>query len=134
MLKRVTKRIVMVALLILISSNINFTAASAQRDKPTETWNLSSKGTYYGSGNATTVNLFSNYMYTGASKLKVMVNNLGNQDLTVEIYRSDDIVCYYRYVIPAKEGHIFSMNSNSSKKYYFKFIRPCKFDWWVKAG
>ncbi len=68
------------------------------------------------------------------STLKVGVQNNGNEKLIVEVYRKGSLVCYYRYTVPAGEGHIFAMSSNPDKKYYFKFEDPSNFKWWVKAG
>ncbi len=49
---------------------------------PTKTYNLSTKGRYYFSGKANVQNLYSNYLFTGVSKVKIHAKKLQKNSKT----------------------------------------------------
>lgn len=128
------RKLVTIFLLAILSFNLPALKASASVNEPTKTWNLSKKGTYKGSGSAKGTSLYSNYYFTGVSKMKFTVNNTGSSDITVNIYRKDGFFSYYRIKVEAYSTAIWNMNTDSQKKYEVKFSAPCKFNYSVAKG
>ncbi len=127
-MKQRFRKIGAIVLLMVLTINLFPVNSSATVNKPSSTWNLSTKGTYSGGGDAKNTALYSNYNFTGASKMRVKVVNKGDSKITVNVYRTDDWVSYYRKTVDSKTTMYFDMNITSSKKYYLKFSAPCKFD------
>ncbi len=109
------------------------TKAEAQVDKPDGSWNIS-KSAYSGYGNAEVTDLYSNYYFTGVSKMKFSVSNTGSKNITVNIYRKDKIVSYYRIKIMPGSTATWTMATNSSKLYLMKFNAPCHFKYTVSKA
>lgn len=135
-MKKIIKKIVVVTLACMFLLNFSSQEASAAVNEPSlsKVWNLAQKGKYTGSGTAQYSNLYSNYWFTGVSKMKYSINNLGSKTITVNVYRSDSNVSYYRGYVPAYSSLSLTMNTNSSKKYELRFSAPCNFTYSVSKG
>lgn len=120
------------AICVIISTNQSVIKAATS--EPTKSWNLSKSGKYNGSGEAYSSNLYSNYYFTGVSKMKISVTNKKDTDLTVSIYRKDDWVCYKKVIVPANGKTTWTMSVNSSKHYEIKFKAACKFNYSVQKA
>lgn len=130
------KKVWLILLIMALVVELNPIQASATVNKPSENWNLnpSKDGRYSGRGNAKGTNLYSNYNFTSVTKMRFEVVNKGEKDITVNIYRTDAYVSYYRITVEANSTAIWNMSTNSSKKYYVRFSAPCNFTYTVTKG
>ncbi len=128
------KKIGAMLLVMVMMVNLLSVEAFAGVNKPTSNRNLSSEGKYSGGGTAVNNALYSNHNFTGASKMKYTVINTGDKDITVNIYRTDARVSYYRIKVEAYSTAIWTMSTTSSKKYYAKFSKPCYFKYSVEKA
>ncbi len=130
------KKFGLVLLMMALVVELNPVQISATVSKPSIDWNLnpSKNGRYSGSGSAQVSNLYSNYNFTKVAKMRYEVVNTGDNDITVNIYRTDAYVSYYRIKVEAHSTAIWTMNTNSTKKYYVRFSAPCKFKYTVTKG
>ncbi len=106
--------------------------AHAGTSKPSSTWNWSN-GSYSFHGAADSNNLYTNYKFTGMTKVSITVNNTsGKYDLEVRVksveawWKPDKTVS--TAVIPHNGTCTWEIsNLDSSKKYYIIFYAPCRF-------
>lgn len=103
---------------------------------PTETIDLS-KQEYEFHGLAQRENLYSNYYFTGVSKVVIYVtNNHSNKTLNVyfkqERWGANTTVC--KRSISAKNFEKWSVDVDSNTKYYLRFDAPCDFEGYIIKG
>lgn len=113
-------------------------------DAPSSDWNLHTKGQYNGSGNSTYHDLYSNYRFTGVSKMNISLTpstSMGH-DVVFEVYKyvwllSDKKV--YSGVADWEYGKtkttiVMLTNLDPDAKYYIKYIAPTYFTGSVYEG
>lgn len=104
--------------------------------KPTDDWNLISKGQYDFQGKSYSQNLYSNYRLTGATKVEIYVKNNSTFNLTVKLLKSQTGVDWSQSTkkIDANEDQTWSVSKlDSSAKYVLKFSGPSEFFGNIKA-
>ena len=106
--------------------------------KPTEVWNLAKKGTYKLEGYADNNALYSEYLFTGVTSIKVTLTETGKYyPVTAELYRKD-------WIFDNKIGDLTAAKDSTksrtftgldkSKNYYLRIPAPCQFKGTVSAG
>ena len=109
--------------------------AFADGDKPSKTWDLSSKGKYSFSGSSQAATLYTNYLFTGKTSVTIKINNNKNKDVTVK-YRRKDLIfdnTIYTVTIKPNESEEFTINNlDKSNKYYISFSGSCDVDGYIK--
>lgn len=103
---------------------------------PTDTWDLSKNTKYNFSGKANTETLYTNYLFTGVSKVKIHVNNTSSSTLKVELKKDKSGL---NTVTSSKkiEGNNYiewTVNVDSSSKYYIRFVAPCNFNGYIEKA
>lgn len=105
--------------------------------KPTDTWNLSKKGSYSFGGSLNTArSLYTDYLLTGKSKVKVEVSNNDHQySLKFKLKRKDAIIDNQigpTYEVPLGKTGYVEYELDKSSNYYLEFIGPCNFSGSIK--
>lgn len=97
--------------------------------KPSNVWNLSDNDYYSLSGGSYYHDLYTNYLFTGASQITMNITNTNSTQLKVELYKKGLIDIKVRTVYFTADGDSYFIfpNLNSSSQYYFKFYCPCYF-------
>ena len=114
----------------------------AGTSKPSSTWSLKAKtsggnGKYEGTGTCNTVDLYSNYYFSGVSKMKITVNNKSTKkSMKVKVYEYGSWwdSCVSTVEIPANGKTTWTISTDSKEKYYLKFFKPAQFSWSIKKG
>lgn len=104
--------------------------------KPSSEWNLSSKGQYNFSGNSYSQTLYSNYYFTGVTKVEIKVTNNCTSKLTVKLLKSQTGVDWSQSTktINSGEYQIWSVSGlSTSSKYILSFSGPSDFSGYIKA-
>lgn len=100
---------------------------------PDKTWNLSTKGKYNFSGWTGSGSLYSNYLFTGVSKVDIYVNNLSSSRITVELKK--DVTGFNPIssikTISGNNDQKWSVDIDSSSKYYLRFTGGGDFDGYI---
>lgn len=113
----------------------NGTAETYSLSKPGTAWNFAD-GAYWFSGRANQSDLYSNYYFTGASKVEIYVDNLhATKDLTVKLLKQQSGVDFAVSTekISAGEYKKWSVTIDSSKNYILKFYAPSSFEGYITA-
>lgn len=109
--------------------------------KPTGKWNLSSSGRYDFSGGASYEALYTNYLFTGASSVRVKLTATKNNSLRAELWQrktgflQSDSKVYTFSEVPVgntTETTVFGLSSSAS--YYIKFLAPAYFTGWIEKN
>lgn len=112
----------------------NSTAEPYSQNKPGECWNLANDGVYWFSGYANQSDLYSNYYFTGASKVEIYVENQhATKELTVKLLKQQTGVDFSVSTekIPAGEYKKWSVSIDSSRNYILKFYAPSDFEGYI---
>ena len=104
--------------------------------KPTDTWNLSTKGSYYFEGYLNSVrSLYTNYLFTGKSSVRIDVWNKDNlNSMKFKVKRKDlifDNTIETYTVKPGQDGYV-NLTLDKSSTYYIEFLGPCNFSGTIK--
>lgn len=129
------KRLAKLLIATMICCSMFSVTAFASVDKPTHVWDLSSDGRYDFYGDASNNDLYTNYNFTGVSKMKVYIKNTGSGTLTVWFFKKGDL--FAANTIKVNEGSETTVNMgslSSTTQYVFKFDAPCHFIGWVQEG
>lgn len=104
--------------------------------KPTSTWDLSKDGRYSFSGYLNSVrSLYTNYLLTGKSSVKIYVNNLDHQySVKFKVMRKDLIFDNQigSYSVAAGSSGVVTVSLDSSSNYYIEFQGPCDFSGYIE--
>lgn len=131
------KRIVCVALIFVIGFQVTANKVMAGTAKPTKDYNLSKKS-YSGGGECNSVDLYSNKLFTGVSKLKIKVTDKGKHAFIVKVYRRDNAHWYsvdtkmHTMKVPKAGDASVTLNVAKSARYYLLFEPAAKFTYTVK--
>lgn len=134
---KVIKKLTIVMMAVVIMLNFFSTNVYAGTDKPgkNKIWDISSDGKYSGSGLAGTSDLYSNYYFTGVTKMKISVtNNSSKNKLKVKVFKKGAIFSSSSVTVPASGTTTWTISTDSSTKYYLEFLAPCDFSWYIKKG
>ncbi len=103
---------------------------------PTSIWNISQKGRYNFGGQADKSTLYSNYLFTGVSKVRIRVNNNSGKTLTVELKKDksglNTVTSYKR--IKANSYAVWTVDIDSSAKYYLRFAAESNFSGYIEKA
>lgn len=98
---------------------------------PTSTWNLSTKGSYTFAGEANIQDLYSNYLFTGVTKVSIgCQNKRTDRVLTVKLVRDDPAFDTVVSSVSIPKGGYLAWpvtGLSSPSKYYLRFYAPCYF-------
>lgn len=118
-----------------------FGISTFSQDKPSNVWNLSDGSTYHFSGTGIYHNLYTNYSFTGATILKVIVtveegsSNWEGFSGTITLYKDgiiDSKVGSFN-VEDGKTRTMYFRGLNAKSKYYLKFSAPMVFSGSITA-
>lgn len=102
---------------------------------PTSTWNLSTKGIYSFAGKADNQDLYSNYLFTGATKTQIQcTNKRTDKNLKVQLVRDDPYfdTAVSTVNVPKNGSSNWNVTGlSSSSKYYLRFYAPCEFNGYI---
>lgn len=115
----------------------NRTAETYSQNKPGTAWNLANNGVYWFSGYANQSDLYSNYYFTGASRVEIYVKNQhATKELTVKLLKQQTGVDFSVSTekIPAGEYKTWSVSIDSSKNYILKFYAPSNFEGYISVA
>ncbi len=100
---------------------------------PTNVWNLNTKGKYNFSGWTGSGSLYSNYLFTGVSKVDIYVNNLSSSRITVELKKNTVGINPISSIktISGKNDQKWSVDINSSSEYYLRFTGGGDFEGYI---
>lgn len=100
--------------------------------KPSETWNWND-GTYYFHGDAGMSDLYSNYYFTGASRVEIHVENNRDTSLKVKLLKQQIGVDFAvsEETIPPNQYKTWSVELDSDRVYMLKFYAPCLFSGYI---
>lgn len=133
-MKAVLKRVNVIILTTMIFLSLS-TTAFAGLSEPKETWNLKEKGKYTFEGNASRNDLYSNYLFTGTTRVEIFVINKGEDELTVKLFEKN--AWFFSETdadIPRKGKTTWEYDElDKNEKYYLQFYAPCKFEGYIKA-
>ncbi len=122
-MKAVLKRVNVIILTTMIFLSLS-TTAFAGLSEPKETWNLKEKGKYTFEGNASRNDLYSNYLFTGTTRVEIFVINKGEDELTVKLFEKN--ACFFlkqMQIFPEKEKqHGNMMNWIRMKSIIYNFM------------
>lgn len=138
-MKRSIKKIICFVLIVLsFTGLISGKQVMAGTSAPSSTWNLRAKkdGKYKGSGSCNSVDLYSNYKFTGVSKMKISVTNKSKKkNIKVKVYKDKWLdSCVSTVTIPPNGNTTWAVSTSSSKKYFLRFFKPAEFSWSIKEG
>lgn len=103
---------------------------------PEDIWNLRTKGQYNFSGYIGGPGaLYSNYFFTGASKVEIYVKNEGSAMIITELKKEKNgfNTIASTKTISAGNYQTWSVDTNSSDKYYLRFTYGGEFSGHIKA-
>ncbi|WP_301109404.1 hypothetical protein [Sporosarcina sp.] len=104
--------------------------------KPTSIWNLSTKGRYPFRGSSNSSTLYTDYLLTGKSSAKIIVNNTDHQySLKFKVKRKDlllDSTIGGPYEIPLGKSISVTLSLNKSSNYYIEFTGPNNFNGYIE--
>ena len=127
------KSLLILMVIMLMSISILPTSVFASVNKPTNIWNLSTKGQYEFYGDANVSELYTNYLLTGASSVKISVTNNDVNTLKIKLYKNGSLFSTSSVNIPAHGTTSWTVNGlSSSSNYYIKFYAPCHFEGYIK--
>lgn len=109
--------------------------------KPSSTWNLSTAGQYEFSGGTAYNDLYTNYLFTGATDIKVKLHATKYKSLNAELWKrntglfqSDQKVYTFGTLSVGQSAETTIFGLNSGSKYYIKFIAPAYFTGWIQQN
>lgn len=104
--------------------------------EPKKEWNLATKGRYNFSGYATVENLYTNYYFTGVTRVKIHVKNSGSGTMTVILLKKALINSEIHSTNISKgEGPTYYVNGlSSSKKYMLLFQASGDFSGYIEKA
>ncbi|MGN0458683.1 MAG: hypothetical protein ACI4IL_06920 [Eubacterium sp.] len=100
---------------------------------PSKIYNLGTSGKYEFQGEAYSQDLYSNYLFTGVSKVKIHVENNYKKRLKVQLKEKKsgiNPVVSTQYV-EADNMATYTVSVDSSKKYYIRFVHECVFEGYI---
>ncbi len=103
---------------------------------PANVWDFSEKGRYNFGGKAGMETLYSNFLFTGASKVKIYVKNYHKETLTVELKKNKsgiNTVTSHKK-IKGNNYDIWTVDLDSSAKYYLRFVFPSDFSGYIEKA
>lgn len=104
--------------------------------KPTKIWNLSQKKTYNFSGWSFGNYLYTEYLFTGAKKVKIQVTNNYTENLTVKLLKKQSGIDWSsgtRSGIKPGDTLIWTVDSlNANSQYYLRFSKGCKVSGYIQ--
>lgn len=133
-MKSAFKKVSMMLLTLTLFLSLT-TTAFAGLSEPKKTWDLKEKGKYTFEGNASISDLYSNYLFTGATRVEIKVNNKGDEELTVKLFEKDAwFFCETSADVPEDGSTVWKYKDlDEDEKYYLQFYAPCKFDGYIKT-
>lgn len=104
--------------------------------EPKEEWNLATKGRYNFSGYATVENLYTNYYFTGVSKVRIHVENKGSGTMTIKLLKKAFINSEIHSTDLSKSSSTtYTVSSlDSSKKYMILFQATGNFSGYIEKA
>ncbi len=109
--------------------------------KPSEKWDLKKEGKYDFSGNAAKEDLYTNYLFTGVTEIRVKLHATKYQPLNAELwqrrtklFQSDVKVATFNTVEVGYSSETTLFGLDSSANYYIKFIAPAYFTGWIESN
>lgn len=99
-------------------------------------WNIAKEGTYRISGSADYSTLYTNYYFTGVNSLDIKINNKGDKNVTVTVYKMVSGLDLVRSVVIIGSGKTKTWNVGTKKdaNYYISFSAPCTITGTVSNG
>jgi|GEM_PF-4052098 len=104
-------------------------------DKPTSTWDLSTKGKYTFSGEAYAVDLYTNYYLTGKSSVTISITNKStSKSMKAKLWEKGAwFISESSVTVPANGTTTWTVSGLSkSESYYIQFYNPCYFNGYIK--
>lgn len=106
--------------------------------EPNAVWNLATRGRYNFEGVANKSCLYTNYLLTGASRVKIVVYNYSSSTLYFSVVKKGIINSrVIRTSVAAnttKDPAVFYVNLESSKEYMLYFEYPCNFSGYIQKA
>lgn len=106
--------------------------------KPDSTWNLKTKGKYSIKGSASQSALYTLYYFTGVESMDITINNKGNREITVKVYKlinnSKVDLLRSKKTISANDKKSWNVGTKNDAKYYIVFSAPCTVTGTVSNG
>lgn len=134
-MKVLIKRGISLVLVLTLVLSLSITAF-AGLGVPTSTWNLKTKGKYTFQGEASRSNLYTDYLFTGTTKVEIKVVNKSSSDsVTVKLFeKSAWFFCETKATVPAKGTTTWKYSDlESDEKYYLQFYAPSNFEGYIRA-
>lgn len=103
--------------------------------KPTSTWNLSTQGRYDFNGSTSGPTLYTNYLLTGKSSVKIWVRNNHHQySLKFKVKRKDLVFdnTIGSYEVAVGKDGTFTVSLDKSSNYYIEFSPPNNFSGYIE--
>lgn len=103
--------------------------------KPTSTWNLSKKGRYSFNGSSNSSTLYTDYLLTGKSSVKIYVRNNDHQySLKFKVKRKDLVFdnTVESYELALGKDTTINLTLDKSSNYYIEFTGPSTFSGYIE--
>lgn len=114
-------------------SEMNGGASTYGLSKPTAIWNLGVSGYYTFSGWNSSDPLYSNYKFTGVSKVRISVTNNHSSSVTVKLLKEQPGIDFSvsTETIKAGQNKLWTANMDSSRYYILRFSSPSNFEGFI---
>lgn len=104
-------------------------------EKPSKEWNLKEDGRYDFKGSASSQDLYTNYLLTGKTSVKIYVLNKGDKNLSFALYKNkfgfDEKIGDCDIASGADvEWPVSDLDEEA--EYYIKFYAPCEFSGYIE--
>lgn len=105
-------------------------------EKPSAVWNLATKGRYNFHGTNIMDTLYSNYMFTGVTRVRIYINNTGNKDIVVRLLKSQTGIDFAttKNTVEAGESLTWTAKVESNQKYILRFERGTTFSGYIEEA
>lgn len=130
------KKIVGVMAIVMCMLFCNTTNAYAGLSEPTTKKSLAIDS-YEGYGYANNSPLYSNYTFTGVSKMRLTVeNNSSKNNLVVKVYQCGFLwdSCVSTVTVPKNGETKWTISTEKAEDYYVRFEAPSNFNWKIEKG
>lgn len=104
--------------------------------KPSKTWNLATEGRYNFHGTNVAKPLYSNYMFTGVTRVRIHIENKGNKSIMVRLLKSQTGIDFAttKNTVEAGESLTWTAKVESNQKYILRFERGTTFSGYIEEA
>lgn len=104
--------------------------------KPSKVWNLETKGTYKFHGTNIMDTLYSNYMFTGVTRVRIHIENTGSKSIMVRLLKSQTGIDFAvtKNTVEAGESLTWTAKVEKNRKYILRFEHGSSFSGYIEKA